>query len=108
MQPREVEPGHLARAVQDDLRARGGLSVPEDDRRALGDAPSRRRRLVVEIVHGETLGFRVRSALPLERNHQGLANELIERAASRANTNGRVERRDRLGRLLTFYHREAA
>jgi putative transposase len=44
----------------------------------------------------------------LERNHQGLANELIERAPRPANTNGRVERRDRLGGLLTFYHREAA
>jgi transposase InsO family protein len=44
----------------------------------------------------------------LERNHQGLANELIERAATPANTNGRVERRERLGGLLNFYHREAA
>jgi hypothetical protein len=32
-----------------------------------------------------------------ERNHQGLANELIESRPSPANTNGRVERRERLG-----------
>lgn len=43
-----------------------------------------------------------------ERNHQGLANELIESTPSSANTNGRVERREPLGGLLNFYHREAA
>jgi len=43
-----------------------------------------------------------------ERNHQGLANALIESTPSPANTNGRVERRERLGGLLNFYHREAA
>jgi putative transposase len=43
-----------------------------------------------------------------ERNHQGLGNELIESTPSPANTNGRVERRERLGGLLNFYHREAA
>ena len=43
-----------------------------------------------------------------ERNHQGLANELIESTPSPANTNGRVERRERLGGLLNFYCRAAA
>jgi hypothetical protein len=43
----------------------------------------------------------------LERNHQGLNNELISRVEP-ANTNGRVARRARLGGLLNFYHREAA
>ena len=43
-----------------------------------------------------------------ERNHQGLGNELLERAPRPANTNGRVQRRHRLGGLLNFYHREAA
>src|SRR5258708_36527676 len=43
----------------------------------------------------------------LERNHQGLNNELISRVEP-ANTNGRVQRRARLGGLLNFYHREAA
>jgi len=43
-----------------------------------------------------------------ERNHQGLENALIESTPSPANTNGRVERRERLGGLLNFYYREAA
>jgi putative transposase len=43
-----------------------------------------------------------------ERNHQGLANDLIEGAPSPANTNGRVERRERLGGVLNFYHRAVA
>ena len=42
-----------------------------------------------------------------ERNHQGLGNALIERASVPANTNGRVERRERLGGLLNFYRRAA-
>ena len=43
-----------------------------------------------------------------ERNHQGLANELIRGAATPANTNGRVQRRERLRGLLNFYQRDAA
>jgi putative transposase len=42
-----------------------------------------------------------------ERNHQGLGNELIEGAPSPANTNGRVERRERPGGLFNSYHRAA-
>ena len=42
-----------------------------------------------------------------ERNHQGLGDALIERASVPANTNGRVERRERLGGLLNFYRRAA-
>jgi transposase InsO family protein len=41
----------------------------------------------------------------IERNHQGLGNLLIEGAPIPANTNGRVERRERLGGLLNFYRR---
>ena len=44
----------------------------------------------------------------VERNHQGLGNELIDGAPSPANTNGRLERRERLGGLLNFYYRQAA
>jgi transposase InsO family protein len=40
-----------------------------------------------------------------ERNHQGLANELIERAAPDAV--GRIRRRLRLGGLLNYYERAA-
>ncbi len=43
-----------------------------------------------------------------ERNHQGLGNILIEGAPSPANTNGRVERWERLGGILKFYTRAAA
>ena len=43
-----------------------------------------------------------------ERNHQGLGNELLERALEAANTNGKVHRRERLGGLLNFYSREVA
>jgi len=42
-----------------------------------------------------------------ERNHQGLANELIESAVP-ANTDGSVQRRQRLGGLLSYYHGVAA
>ena len=42
-----------------------------------------------------------------ERNHQGLGNVLIEGAPAPANTNGRIERRERLGGLLNFYRRAA-
>ncbi len=43
-----------------------------------------------------------------ERNHQGLGNVLIESTPSPANTNGRIERRERLGGLLNYYHRASA
>jgi len=43
-----------------------------------------------------------------ERNHQGLGNVLIEGAPSSENTNGRVERQERLGGLLNFYTRATA
>ncbi len=42
-----------------------------------------------------------------ERNHQGLDNSLIV-ANDAVNSTGKVFRRDRLGGLLGFYHREAA
>ena len=42
-----------------------------------------------------------------ERNHQGLANELIASSVP-ANTDGVVHRRQRLGGLLSYYHRAAA
>ena len=42
-----------------------------------------------------------------ERNHQGPENRLIE-PPSPANTNSQVVRRERLGGLLSFYHRSTA
>lgn len=44
----------------------------------------------------------------VERNHQGLGNRLIQPAIMTRLQNGRVERRERLGGMLNFYHREAA
>ena len=44
----------------------------------------------------------------LERNHQGLENRLITPPTAAANDNAPVARRERLGGLLSFYHRQAA
>jgi hypothetical protein len=43
-----------------------------------------------------------------ERNHQGLDNQLITREAVVGCHRGHVVRRERLGGLLSYYHREAA
>jgi transposase InsO family protein len=43
-----------------------------------------------------------------ERNHQGLGNVLFTGLTEPSNENGRVQRRERLGGLLNFYHRTAA
>lgn len=43
-----------------------------------------------------------------ERNHQGLDNELLEPYNVVAFSTAPVQRRERLGGLLSFYHREAA
>jgi putative transposase len=42
-----------------------------------------------------------------ERNHQGLANRLIEPSNDNTTT-GRIVRRQRIGGLLNYYSREAA
>jgi hypothetical protein len=44
----------------------------------------------------------------LERNHQGLNNELIMKLADRPDMNAVVERRERLGGVLNYYYRRAA
>ena len=43
-----------------------------------------------------------------ERPHQSLGNKLIEPMNNNAANSGRVVRRQRLGGVLNFYHREAA
>ena len=43
-----------------------------------------------------------------ERNHQGVGNELLEPTNVVALSKGPVQRRERLGGLLSYYHREAA
>src|SRR5262247_3250514 len=42
-----------------------------------------------------------------ERNHQGLGNQLIAREGAVGGQTGPVVRRERLGGLLSYYHREA-
>ena len=42
-----------------------------------------------------------------ERNHQGLGNRLIDPRIA-ANGSGAIQRRKRLGEILSFYHRETA
>ncbi len=44
----------------------------------------------------------------LERNHQGLDNELIEKLADRLIMDGPVDCRERLGGILKYCHRRAA
>ena len=43
-----------------------------------------------------------------ERNHQGLDNQLIMREGAAGYQMGPVVRRERLGGMLSYYHREAA
>ena len=43
-----------------------------------------------------------------ERNHQGLANNLIKPGPTPANTNGAIQKRQRLGGLLNVYHQKFA
>ena len=43
-----------------------------------------------------------------ERNHQGLGNDIIEPGDEVGRTDGEIERRERLGGLLRYYHRQAA
>jgi hypothetical protein len=44
----------------------------------------------------------------LERNHQGLDNELIEKLADSPTLDAAVECRERLGGILNYYYRRAA
>ncbi len=43
-----------------------------------------------------------------ERNHQGLDNQVLERPPPPPNVDAEVHRRQRIGGLLNYYHREAA
>jgi putative transposase len=43
-----------------------------------------------------------------ERNHQGLANQLISPEAGHLGNTGEVQRRQRLGGMLNYYYRAAA
>jgi transposase InsO family protein len=43
-----------------------------------------------------------------ERNHQGIGNKLIDDRRSTTSMIGGIERRERLGGMLNYYHRRAA
>ena len=43
----------------------------------------------------------------LERNHQGLGNQLLAPAINTADCHGAIQRRERLGGMLNYYHRAA-
>jgi putative transposase len=43
-----------------------------------------------------------------ERNHQGLGNQLLISSVGMAEPCVAVKRRERLGGMLSYYHREAA
>ncbi len=44
----------------------------------------------------------------VERNHQGLSNQIIEPGGEVGTVSGKIECRERLGGLLHYYHRDAA
>ncbi len=44
----------------------------------------------------------------IERNHQGLGNELIDDQRGAADMNGGVDQHERLGGMLNYYYRMAA
>lgn len=44
----------------------------------------------------------------LERNHQGLAGQIIEPPKGIGSARGKVRRRERLGGMLNYYYRDAA
>jgi putative transposase len=43
----------------------------------------------------------------VERNHQGLGNQLIAPETDLAECHGSVQRRQKLGGMLNYYHRAA-
>jgi putative transposase len=43
-----------------------------------------------------------------ERNHQGVGNRILHRAGEFTETSGPIRRRQRLGGMLSFYHRGTA
>ena len=44
----------------------------------------------------------------LERNHQGLDNQLLTPLPANSNAGGSIQCRERLGGILKYYYREAA
>lgn len=67
-----------------------------------------RRVIPLGEAHLRTLVGEYVKHYHLERNHQGLGNQLIERKPANTNSHGAVECRERIGGTLRYYHREAA
>jgi len=42
-----------------------------------------------------------------ERNHQGIGNRLLQPLSTVGELHGAIKRRERLGGMLSYYHREA-
>jgi len=74
-------------------------TIKEDclDRLILFGEASLRRALRAYVSHYHT-----------QRNHQGVGNELLESLAMVSQSDEPIQRRERLGGMLNFYHREAA
>jgi putative transposase len=63
------------------------------------------------ILGEDSLRYVLRQCLTqyyAERHHQGLDNQLIAQEGAVGRRTGQVARRERLGGLLSYYHREAA
>jgi putative transposase len=69
------------------------------------------RQIQMMILGEDALRYVLRQYLThyhVERNHQGLGNQLITPERERSPRGGAVVRRDRLGGLLCYYYRDAA
>ncbi|HET8938920.1 MAG TPA: integrase core domain-containing protein [Polyangiales bacterium] len=74
---------------------------------------SARRECLAKVIplgerHLHKLVFEFVAHYHAERNHQSLGNNLIAPRNENAANSGRVIRRQRLGGVLNYYHREAA
>lgn len=66
------------------------------------------RMILLGELHLRRAGREYVSHYHGERNHQGLDNQLIESPREDPLTQGPVQRRERLGGILSYYYREAA
>jgi hypothetical protein len=79
---------------------------PEPDRLALLANCQKNIRLFEKSV--PQYGFSVADLYHSERNHQGLANQLISPEPGILANTGEVQRRQNLGGMLNYYYRAAA
>jgi hypothetical protein len=104
------------RILREQLGRRRLRFTDEQRRRLAAKTKGLGRKLLAEfatIVTPETLLAWHRQLIAhkydhAERNHQGLANQLISPEPDHLNNAGEVQRRQRLGGLLNYYYRAAA